>query len=93
MVALHVLVERQKKRLLSAAEEMGLVRYESLMESLRHLLDDYEFQGSRIRRLPPAKNQQAGPIAQKLHLEPLELKQCRRIAPDRLHDIEGIGQQ
>lgn len=89
----YVVVQRQKKRLFNTTEEMGLVRYETVMESIRHLLDDYDFEGNRFKLLRAEKKQQAASVIQKLRFEPLELKQCTRIAPDGFHDVEAIGQQ
>jgi hypothetical protein len=66
-------VLRRKKRLFRTTEETVLVRHGTLMNSIGHLLTDYDFRGNRFNYLREEKKLQAASILEKLYLEPLEL--------------------
>jgi hypothetical protein len=83
----YVFVQREKKRLFGTKEEKGLVAYDSIIEKIGHLLDDYEFGGLQIKCLRPEKTSQVTPLIQTLDLEPIDLPQCTRMAGDSFHDV------
>lgn len=87
----YVYVHREKKRLFGTKEETGLVPYQSLLETIDPLLDDYEFGGLQIKYLSPDKTPILAPLIQTLHLEPFELRQHTQIASDGFHDVAMPG--
>ena len=89
----YVLVQREKKRLFRPKEETGLVPYESVIETIGHLLEDHEFRGRRFKHLPPETKPKAGPYVEKLTLQPSDLTKHTQVAPDAFHDVEGISTQ
>lgn len=90
----YVYVQREKKSLFRTKEQTGLVPYESVIAKIDHLLDDYEFGELQIKYLRPEKTSQVGPLIQTLDLEPIDLRQCTRMASDSFHDVaasdEGV---
>ena len=83
----YVYVQREKKRFFGTKEETGLVPYDSLIATIGHLLDEYEFEGSQFRYLPPDKTPRVVPLIQTLRLEPVDLKQYTQMASDSFHDV------
>lgn len=83
----QVYVRREKKGIFRTKLEEGLVSYESVMSTVSSLLDDYDFRGYRIKYLSPEKTSSARQLIQTLNLEPVDLKQYRRMAPDSFHDV------
>ena len=49
----YVCVEREKKRIFGTKEETGLVTYQSVLETIEPLLDDYEFRRASNQILEP----------------------------------------
>lgn len=82
-----VYVQREKKRLFGTKEETGVVAYDSVIERIEHLLDDYEFGGFQVKYLRPDKTSQAFQLIQTLHLEPVDLRQYTQMAADSFHDV------
>jgi hypothetical protein len=83
----YVYVQREKKRLFGTKEETGLVSYDSVIERIGHLLDDYEFGGSQYTYLRPEKTSRVLPLIQALQLEPVDLRQYTQMAADSFHDV------
>ena len=88
----YVYVQREKKRMLGTKEETGLVPYESVLETMEPLLDDYEFGGLQIKCLSPDKTPSVARLTQTLHLEPVDLSQHTRMASDGFHDVAVLGE-
>ena len=85
----YVCVQREKRRLFGTKEERGLISYQSVLQTIEPLLDDYEYDGLQIKYLSPEKAVEAAPLVQALQLEPLDLKQYGQVASGRFHDVEG----
>ena len=83
----YVYIQREKKRLFATKEETGLVSYESVIATIGHLLDDYEFAGLQFKHLRPKNTDQVIPLIHTLDLEPIDLRQCTRMAADSFHDV------
>ena len=88
----YVYVRREKQKLFRTTEEIGLVPYESVMDTITPLLDDYDFGGFQIKYLSPHKTSKVAPLIQSLHLEPIELSQHKQMAPDGFHDVAVPGE-
>ena len=84
----YVYVQRQKRRLFGMREELGLVRYQSVLDTINPLLDRYQFGGLGIKYLRPDYTQRVSPLIQTLTLEPIDLAQHSRVASDGFHDVE-----
>jgi hypothetical protein len=80
-------MQREKKRIFGTKEETGLVLYQSVVESIEPLLDDYDFGGLQLKYLSPDKTQDAARLIQTLDLQTVELSQLTQIAPDGFHDV------
>jgi hypothetical protein len=83
----YVYVEREKKRMFRTKEEAGLVPYQSVLETLEPLLDDYEHRDLQIKYLRPDKAIDGDRLSKTLHLEPIALSEHTRIASDGFHDV------
>lgn len=88
----YVYVQREKKRIFGTKEEKGLVPYQSVLETIGPLLDDYECNGLQIKYLSPDKTPDALRLIQSLHLEPIELSQHTQMGSDTFHDVEMPGE-
>jgi hypothetical protein len=80
---------RDKKSLFRTKEEAGLVPYDSVIAEVDHLLEDYDFDGLRLKYMRPEKTAQVLPLIQTLLLKSIDLRQCTRMSPDRFHDVAG----
>jgi hypothetical protein len=83
----YVYVQREKKRMLGTKEETGLIPYQSVVEAIKPLLNDYDFGGFQVRYLSPDKTSGGAQLIQTLRLEPVDLSQCTRMASDSFHDV------
>ena len=83
----YIYLQREKKRLFGTKEETGPVRYDSVFATIGHLLVDYDFGGSQFKYLSPGKTSEVAPLIQTLQIEPVDLKQYSRMAPDSFHDV------
>lgn len=88
----YVYVHREKKHWFRTTEETGFVTYQSVMDTINPLLDDYQFNGLQIKYLSPDKKSRAAPLIQSLHLHPVELSQHTHMAPDGFHDVAVPGE-
>lgn len=88
----YVYVQREKKWLFGTKEETGLVPYQTLLETIEPLLDDYDFRGLQIKFLSPDKTPRVVRLIQTLNLESVELSQHTRIASDGFHDVAVPGE-
>lgn len=68
-------------------EETGLVPYQSVLDTIEPLLDDYDFRGLQIKYLSPDKSPKVTALIQSLDLEPIDLSQHTRMASDGFHDV------
>ncbi|HET6979876.1 MAG TPA: hypothetical protein VFI24_26325 [Pyrinomonadaceae bacterium] len=82
----NVYITRKKKSLFRTVEESGFVTYQSIIETLNPLLDDYEFADLSIRYLRPENSVRAAALLQKLKLDSVDLGQYSQVAPDRFQD-------
>lgn len=87
----YVYVQRERKRLFKKKEETGLVPYQSVIDAIEPLLDDYENGDFQIRYLGPDKTARVARLIQTLRLEPIDLGQHTQLAPDRFHDVAVSG--
>jgi hypothetical protein len=88
----YVYVQREKKRLFGTKEETGFVLYESVIETIGPLLDEYEFSGLKIEYLSPAAGQSVDEPLKTLRLEPVDLSQYSQMASDSFHDVALSGE-
>lgn len=88
----YLYVQREKKRLFGAKEEAGVVPYQSAIDTIEPLLDNYEYNGLTIKYLNPDKTHDAQRLAQSLRLQSIDLSQHTEIAPDGFHDVAVPGQ-
>jgi hypothetical protein len=85
-----VILQRDKKRLFGSKEEAGLVPYAEIMASIRPHLDEYNHANASIKYLRPDKAAGALSAFQNFTLQPIDLSQYSRIAPDGFHDVSLI---
>lgn len=83
----YVYLQREKKSFFRTKEETGFVPYDSVMEKIEHLLDDYDFGGLHLKYLRPEKTSQVLPLIHSFKLEEVDLGQFTRMAPDSFHDV------
>ena len=83
----YVYVKRDKKGMFGTKEETGLIRYQSVLETIEPLLDDYEFGDLQIKYLSPDKTPRVVRLIQTLPLQPLDLSEHTRLASDGFHDV------
>jgi hypothetical protein len=88
----YIWVHREKKQIFRTKEETGLVAYQSVMDTINPLLDDYDFGNLQIKYLSPDKTSRVAPLIQSLRLEPVELSQHTRLAADGFHDVSLSGE-
>lgn len=88
----YVYVQREKKRMFGTKEETGLILYQSVLEAIEPVLDDYEFGGLQIKYLSPDKTPKVTGLIQSLDLEPIDLSQHTRMASDGFHDVALPGE-
>lgn len=88
----YVYVQREKKRIFGTKEEAGLVSYRSVIDTIEPLLDNYEYNGLKIKYLSPDKTTDAQRLAQTLRLQSIDLSQHTQIAPDGFHDVAAPGE-
>jgi hypothetical protein len=81
-----VFVQREKKRLFKTVKDTGLVPYQTVMEAIAPLLDQYQVGNLKIGYLAPDKVE-VMPLFQKLELEPVDLSKHLSIASDSFHDV------
>ncbi len=86
----YVLLLRDKKRLFGSKEEVGLVPYAEIMASIRPHLGEYNQANPAIKYLRPDKSADVLSTFQHFTLQPIELSQYSRIAPDDFHDVALI---
>ena len=84
----YIYVQRKKRRLFGVGEETGLVPYQSVLDTIKPLLNGYQFGGLGIKYLAPGDTQKVSRLIQRLNLEPIDLSQYSRIASDGFHDVE-----
>jgi hypothetical protein len=80
-------VQREKKWLFGTREESGLTSYDSVIAKIGYLLDEYEFDGLRLKYLRPEKTAQVIPLIKTLDLQPVDLRQYTKMAADGFHDV------
>lgn len=88
----YLYVQREKKRIFGTNEEAGLVSYQSVMETIEPLLDNYEYNDLKIKYLSPDKTHDAQRLAQTLRLQSIDLSQHTERAPDGFHDVAVPGE-
>lgn len=88
----YVYVHRERKQMFRKKEETGFVPYQSVMDTMKPLLDDYDFASLQIKYLSPDKTSKVAPLIQSLHLEPVELSQHTQMASDGFHDVAVAGE-
>jgi hypothetical protein len=88
----YVYVQREKKRLFGTKEETGLVPYQSVVETIKLLLNDYELGDFKVKYLSPDKTSSVAQLIQTLRLEPVDLSQHTRMASDGFHDVAVPGE-
>ena len=86
----YVYLRREKKSFFRTKEETGLVSYDSVIATIGHLLEDYDFGGLHIKYLRPEKTAQVLPLVQSFQLEHVDLQQFTRIAPGSFHDVGDL---
>jgi len=83
----RVYMNRKKKTLFRTVEEAGFVSYQSMIETINSLLDDYEFGELKVKYLRPENAQKAAQLVQSLKLDSVDLGQYSQVASDRFHDV------
>ena len=83
----YVLVQRDKKKLFGSKEEVGLVPFDAVMESISSHLDEYDLDGRSVKYLSPKKMPEVVSAIQDFTLAPIDLSQHTRVAADGFHDV------
>ena len=83
----YLCVKRETRRLFRTKEEIGLVAYETVIDAISTLLEEYEFEGLRINCLRPAKLAAATERLQKVPLLAVDLSQYTQLASGDYHDV------
>jgi hypothetical protein len=83
----YVLVQRDKKKLFGSKEEVGLVPFDAVMESISSHLDEYDLDGGSVKYLSPKKKPKVVSAIQNFTLSPIDLRQHTRLAADGFHDV------
>jgi hypothetical protein len=88
----YVYVQREKKRVFGTKKETGLAPYQSVVETIEPLLNDYEFGDFQVKYSSPDKTSSVAQLIQTLRLEPVDLSQHTRMASDGFHDVAVPGE-
>ena len=88
----YVLIQREQKRFfrLKTDEEIGLVSYERVVDSLRSYLKEYDGPEGSIEYLSPREAGDVASVVQAYNLVPIELSSHSRVAPDGFIDVEDV---